>query len=114
MRRFTLAAIVLIVAVLGIGLFVRTWRGQTQPSVSVPGTAVVTIPVEGMVCVSCTASVKKALKSIGGVTEAEVSLERREVRVRYMEEKVSPKALTAVITKLGYIAGTPSVERERR
>jgi copper chaperone CopZ len=66
-----------------------------------------------MVCASCTASVKKTLKSIEGVTEVEVSLERRQARVRYVEAKVSPKALVAAINELGYKAGVPTVEQER-
>ncbi|MGE0622892.1 MAG: heavy-metal-associated domain-containing protein [Pseudomonadales bacterium] len=70
----------------------------------------VLIPVEGMSCVVCAASVKNALQSIDGVQEAEIDLERREARVRYVEGKVSPEQLVAAINQLGYKAGAPAPE----
>lgn len=113
MRWFISMAILLVIAVVSVSFFVRTRRGQTQPSISQAGTRVVTIPIEGLVCSSCTARVKRALESIDGVTKVEVSLQRRETRVRYVETKVSPNTFVAAIDELGYRAGTPSAERER-
>lgn len=65
------------------------------------------IPIGGMSCGACAASVKKTLKAIDGVVEVEISLEHRNGRVRYMEGKVSPGRLVAAINQLGYKAGTP-------
>ncbi len=113
MKRFILMAILLVAAALSASFFVHTWRGRVQPSVSTSGTNVAIIPVEGMVCASCTARVKKALESVEGVTEVEVSLQRREARVRYVETKVSPKTLVAAINELGYKAGTPTMDQRR-
>ncbi len=113
MRWFVLTAILLVAVALGVGFFVRARHGQPQPSVSQPGTRVVTIPVEGMICVSCTATVKKALQSIDGVTAVEVSLERRAARVRYVDGKVSADQLVAAVNHLGYRAGAPQVEETR-
>lgn len=67
----------------------------------------VTIPVEGMSCGACAARIKKALKTLAGVASVEVSLERRDVSVRYLPEKISPKRLASEITGLGYKATLP-------
>ena len=67
----------------------------------------VTIPIEGMSCSACAARVKRTLKAMDGVAEVEISLEHRNARVRYVEGKVSPERLVAVINQLGYKAGTP-------
>ena len=67
----------------------------------------VVIPVEGMACVACAASVKRALKAIDGVSEVEVNLEKRSARVTYAAGKVTAERLAAAINRLGYRAGTP-------
>lgn len=113
MRWFILTAILLVAVALGMSFFVRARQGQAQPSVSQPQTRIVTIPVEGMVCLACTARVKTALKAIDGVAEVEVSLEHRAARVRYTQGKVSPEQLVAAINRLGYRAGTPRAEETR-
>ena len=68
------------------------------------------IPVEGMSCSSCAATVKRAVKGLNGVTEVEVSLEHRGARVRYAEGKVTPDQIAAAINQLGYKAGHPTSE----
>lgn len=68
----------------------------------------VVIPVEGMACVACAASVKRALKAIDGVSGVEVNLERRTAQVTYASGKVTPERLVAAINRLGYRAGTPT------
>lgn len=73
-------------------------------------TKTVRIPIQGMICTVCAGNVKKALQSLDGVQEAEISLERRDARVRYGEGKVSPERLVAAINQLGYKAGTPVSE----
>lgn len=73
----------------------------------------VTVPVEGMSCAACVASVRKNLASIDGVSGVEVSLEHRRAKVRYEEEKVSPARIAESIRKLGYKAGEPKVEAAR-
>jgi copper chaperone len=71
-------------------------------------TKTVRIPIQGMVCTVCAGKVKRALRALDGVQEVEVSLERREARVRYGEGKVSPEQLVAAISKLGYNFSTGS------
>lgn len=67
----------------------------------------VKIPTEGMSCMSCTSSIKKALKGIDGVTDVEVNLVDRAVRVNFLDTKVSAKAIVQKINELGYKTGTP-------
>ncbi len=107
MRWFILAGVLLLSAVVGVSLFVRARHGQARFSGTQAPTKIVIIPVEGMVCVSCTASVRKALKSMDGVTDVKMSLESRTARVQYVEGKTSPEQLVAAINHLGYRAGTP-------
>ena len=71
------------------------------------GTKTVVIPVEGMTCASCAATVKRALKAVDGVVEVNVSLGQRSARVRYIEGRVTPERLVEAINKSGYKAGTP-------
>jgi len=113
-RRFIFAGALLLIVVVGVGLFVRGRQGHAQPPISQPEqTRVVTIPVEGMVCLACTARVKCTLKTINGVAEVEVNLAGRDLRVEYLEGKVSPEQLASAINRLGYRAGAPRVEETR-
>jgi len=63
------------------------------------------IPVEGMSCAACAARVKKALTSMGGVSDVEVSLAERRVRIRFDPSRLSPDELVVAIRDLGYQAG---------
>jgi copper chaperone CopZ len=102
-RRFLLlaAGAIIVLALVGQGLSAAAQR------VAKSDLKTVVIPVEGMACIACAASVKRALKSIDGVSEVEVNLERRVARVTYAPAKVAPDRFVAAINKLGYRAGTP-------
>lgn len=76
---------------------------------SAPQLKTVSIPVEGMSCVSCAARVRRTLKSIDGVQQVEVSLERREAVVRFAADKVTSERLESAINSLGYKAGKARV-----
>lgn len=65
------------------------------------------IPVEGMVCISCAATIKRAIKSMEGVSAVEVNLAKRAAKVTYVPGKLSPDRLVKAINKLGYKAGFP-------
>ena len=110
MRWFLFAGLLLLMVVVGVSLFVRARQGKAQSAASQLDTKVVTIPVEGMVCLACTARVKSTLKGIDGVTDVEVNLEDRMARVKYVENKVSTEKLVSAINRLGYRAGTPHAE----
>lgn len=113
MRRYILMGVVLVVAVLSVSLLVSVRRERAHQSVPQAGTGVVTIPVEGMACLACTARVKSALKGIDGVTDVEVKLEKRAAHVRYVQGKVSGEQLVSAINGLGYKAGIPQPEEAK-
>jgi copper chaperone CopZ len=104
---------VAVAMVLGIGRlgFVGDARAAADPPAATADQAkvkTVLIPVEGMSCVACAASVKKALTSLGGVSKVEVNLAERNARVRFDSTRVSPDRLVAAIDGLGYHAGAPA------
>ena len=72
-----------------------------------PSPKVVDIPVDGMACVACAASVKSAVKALPGVVGVEVNLEKRNARVTYFASLLTPDRIVAAIDKLGYTAGMP-------
>lgn len=63
------------------------------------------IPIEGMSCMSCVATVKKSLSSIDGVVEVKVSLQDKNATVKYDPKKVTTEQLKNTINKIGYKAG---------
>ena len=68
---------------------------------------IITIPVAGMVCISCAATVKRAVKAIEGVSAVEVMLTKNSVQVTYDPGRLSPDRVAAAINALGYKAGAP-------
>jgi copper ion binding protein len=72
-----------------------------------PSLKTVDIPVDGMSCVVCAATIKKTVKSLDGVSRVEVSLEKRSARVTYAAGRLSPERIVTAIDELGYKAGTP-------
>ncbi len=68
----------------------------------------VQIPIAGMVCGSCVSNVKRGLKAQQGVAEVEVSLEKRQARVRYNSLTTNPERLAKIIRDLGYTTGMPA------
>lgn len=110
MKRYLVGAVVLLSLVIGTYFMTQASQEQSQASVSKSLARTVTIPVEGMSCMSCVARLKRALKSIDGVIDVEVSLEHREARVYYLDTKVSPQHFVDAINSLGYKAGTPKSE----
>src|SRR4051812_21340008 len=56
-----------------------------------PSLKTIEIPVDGMACVVCAATVRKTVRSLDGVSRVEVSLEKRSARVTYAEGRLSPE-----------------------
>ncbi len=80
-------------------------------SVRATGLRVATIPVEGMVCLSCAASIKKAVRKVEGVTDAEIDFVHRSLRVTYASGKILLLGrVNTAIVGLGYKPGTPVLE----
>lgn len=101
--------IVCLVVLAGVGALGcgRRPRAQERQETLATPTSTVSLPVEGMSCGSCVASVKRTLRALEGVTSVEVSLAERRARVRYDESKVTPDQIAAAISELGYKTGPP-------
>lgn len=63
-----------------------------------------TITVKGMTCAGCVNSVTKALKSVEGVFEANVDLEKGQATVTFDEAKTNVDALKHAVEDAGYDA----------
>lgn len=61
-----------------------------------------TIPVKGMTCMGCVASVQRVLSGISGVTKADVSLEQAQAAVTYDPAKANLQTIKSAITDAGY------------
>lgn len=86
---------------------------KIEPNFSAQNLTKTTIPVEGMTCNACVASIKKKLNSMEDLEEVEVSLEHRNATVFYEEGKITPQQVRNAINELGYKAGEPVTEKGR-
>ncbi len=105
-------AVICVVVLIGVGAlgysFIRQPKAEERrETIAATPTRTVTLPVEGMSCGSCVASVKRTVSALDGVTGVEVSLETRQARVQYQEGKVTPGRIAAAIRELGYRTGEP-------
>jgi copper chaperone CopZ len=64
----------------------------------------VTIRIEGMHCKNCAASIQKKLKVTDGVEEVRVSFPKKEVWVKFDDQKISVAKLREVINSTGFKA----------
>ncbi|MBK3403040.1 heavy-metal-associated domain-containing protein [Methylorubrum populi] len=99
-------------AALLLGPVGTVWAQDDTPAMSRRGSdlKVAAIPVEGMVCLSCAASIKGAVRKVDGVTDAEIDFVGRTLRVTYAAGR--PLLLGRVrtaIAGLGYTPGNPVV-----
>ena len=62
----------------------------------------VTLSVSGMTCAACPITIKKALTDVDGVTDAEVSFDKKEAVVTFDDTKTSVSALIEATTNAGY------------
>ncbi|SDM15094.1 Cu+-exporting ATPase [Ensifer sp. YR511] len=76
----------------------------------------VELTIEGMTCASCVARIEKALKTVPGVTEANVNLATERASVRITKGIATAAALEEAVRVAGYaakrITGDESVDRE--
>jgi P-type Cu+ transporter len=61
-----------------------------------------TIPVKGMHCAGCVATIERALRSVPGVVEAQVNLATEQATVAYVPTSVEASTLRQAITRAGY------------
>ena len=62
------------------------------------------IKIKGMMCGHCQASVTNAIKSVVGVSAANVNLADKEATVTYDPKKTTVDAIKAAIVEAGYEA----------
>ncbi len=79
--------------------------------VSPDATIVVQLPVTGMTCAACQATVQRALARAPGVADATVNLMTATATVRYDAARATPTALVGVIRAAGYGAELPDASR---
>jgi len=103
-------AIAFCMAAIGTGFYFgsRSARAPSPKPVARSAAQSVVIPVKGMSCLACAAKAKQALRSVSGVAEVEVNLERGSANVRYDGSLVTPERLAGVISEIGYQAGAPA------
>jgi len=70
----------------------------------------ITLPVEGMTCAACQATVQRALSRAPGVTNATVNLMTNEATVLYDPAGTDPAQLVSAINETGYVSHMPAAE----
>lgn len=64
-----------------------------------------TIQVQGMTCGGCVSAVTRALKTVPGVQDVEVTLKPGRAQVTFDEGQTDEAAITAAVQDAGYDAG---------
>ena len=64
----------------------------------------VTLKIDGMTCGGCVKSVTRVLSELGGVAQADVSLEKAQAVVSFDANKVQPAALVEAVEYAGFDA----------
>lgn len=64
--------------------------------------AITTLKIQGMTCNHCVMRVTKALKSVAGVQDAKVDLQKGEAVVTYDDSKVTLEKLSFAVVEAGY------------
>ena len=60
------------------------------------------IKVEGMTCQHCVQTITKALKKISGLNSIDISLDNKEVDVRFDENETNIQEIIKKIVELGF------------
>ena len=68
------------------------------------GSDSITLAIDGMTCTACVSHVESALRSLGGVTEANVNLATERSSVRYVPGLTSISEMRDAVTEAGYKA----------
>lgn len=63
---------------------------------------ILTIIVDGMMCENCKKQVEKAIKNVKGVKKVIVSLEDKNVTIKYNEKKTNEEEIKKAILEAGY------------
>ena len=82
-------------------------RTTTKEQAKTVATQKIKISVDGMVCSACQSTVKKAIKSLNGVKDVEVSLENKNAFITYYPNLIKPEQIQKAVNDKGYAAGKP-------
>ena len=95
---------VAIVILLGWGLTRRHNEPQPRTALpaSVPPRAHVEIAIEGMDCVMCAAGLQNELRSLPGVSRAEVRYQAGTATIEYDPKLVGPERFSELVKKSGF------------
>ena len=80
---------------------------QAPPVQPAPPALTITLPVEGMTCAACQATVQRALTKAPGVSQAAVNLMMNEATVHFDPVLTTPTQLVAAINDTGYGSRLP-------
>ena len=80
---------------------------ESTPSAGAAAPDKITLPVEGMTCAACQATVQRALNMQPGVTRAAVNLMMNEATVHFDPAATNPGQLVAAINDTGYVSRLP-------
>ena len=75
-----------------------------QPSVAMETPSVVTLSVEGMVCMSCVNNIQTNVGAVVGVDAVHVSLEGHTATITYRPSVIGPEELVRKVEELGFEA----------
>lgn len=67
----------------------------------------VKMPIDGMTCSACQSNVKRTIKSIDGISDVEVNLEKRFAYFTYDSQKVKVENIQKAVNDKGYTTGKP-------
>ncbi len=73
-------------------------------------TTQITMPVLGMTCANCVASVERNAKKVTGVHEAQVNFSTEKISVIYDTKQTNPQAIIERIAKAGYKVPTATLD----
>ena len=78
----------------------------SEPPAAASALGEAALPVRGMSCASCAATIESALRGLPGVTEASVNLTAEKAFVRFAPDTVTLAEMARVIRDVGYEVGT--------
>lgn len=82
--------------------FVVVFTSLALTGLATAATKTVTLAVKNMTCPVCPITVKKALNRVAGVSDTNVSYERKEAVVTYDDTQTDVAALIEATTNAGY------------
>jgi len=108
MTRNILIAATLVVMTF-VGLNVYTYAKSAALENTMKSGVEMTIPVKGMVCMTCEITVKSAVKKLPGIHEVKASARDQLVRVSYDPAKTSLDEIISAINGTGFKAEKPTL-----